>query len=231
VEHIEGERAMMDADMFKIERLGVGDWPTEDDAWAVISEEAWSARVDETAAPEQPLVFALDVAPDKSSSAITVVGRTAAGTVCAEITHEGVVYDHRPGTNWVVKRCVELWKRWKSPFVIDKGTQAGAFVDELEKAGVRLIHPTAREYAQGCGMVYTAVVPKRGNTPILVHHDQPGLTNAVAGATKRDLADVWAWDRRNSTSDITPLVSITLAWWGLAKLENKPKPKPKAAWG
>lgn len=231
VEHIEGERAMMDRDMFRIERLGVGDWPTEDDAWAVISEEAWAARTDETAQPEQPFVFALDVSPDKSSAAITVAGHTSDQRTCVEITHEGVVYDHRPGTNWVVKRCVELWKRWKRPFVIDKGTQAGAFVLELEKAGVKLIHPTAREYAQGCGMVYSAVVPKRGNTPTLVHHGQPGMTTAVAGATKRDLADVWAWDRKNSTTDITPLVSATLAWWGLAQITHKPKPKPKAAWG
>jgi hypothetical protein len=230
-EHIEGERRMMDPDMFRIERLGQGDWPVEDDAWRMISEDAWWARSDSNAGPQAPFVFALDVTPDKSWACITVCGATGDGRIAIEITSQGTVVDHRQGTNWLVRRCVELWKRWKAPFVLDKGAQAGAFIDQLEAAGVKLIFPTIREYAQGCGMIHSAIVPRKGNTPNLVHCGQPSMTNAVAGADKRDLADLWAWDRRNASTDISPLVSATLAWWGYAKTTDKPKPRPKAAWG
>ena len=40
------------------------------------------------------------------------------------------------------------------------------------------------------------------------------LRQAVKGATKRPLGDAWAWSRRNSTVDISPLVAATLALWG-----------------
>lgn len=230
-EHIEGERRMMDPDMFTIERLGNGDWPSEDDAWAMIPEDVWWDRHDALSAPQAPFCFAIDVTPDKAWASIAVVGAAGDGRIAAEITSEGTVIDHRQGTNWLVRRCVELHKRWKAPFVLDKGAQAGAFVDRLEAAGVKLIFPTMREYAQGCGMVYSSIMPRKGNTPDFIHRGQVSLTNAVAGAVKRDLADVWAWDRRNASSDISPLVAVTLAWWGYHKLTDKPKPRPRSAWG
>ena len=40
------------------------------------------------------------------------------------------------------------------------------------------------------------------------------LRQAVKGATKRPLGDAWAWSRRKSTVDISPLVAATLALWG-----------------
>jgi hypothetical protein len=42
---------------------------------------------------------------------------------------------------------------------------------------------------------------------------QPELSAALAGATKRSLGDAWAWSRRNSAVDISPLVAATLALW------------------
>ena len=36
----------------------------------------------------------------------------------------------------------------------------------------------------------------------------------MKGATKRPLGDAWAWSRKNSTVDISPLVAATLALWG-----------------
>jgi hypothetical protein len=42
---------------------------------------------------------------------------------------------------------------------------------------------------------------------------------AVAGAMTRPLGDAWAWSRKNSTVDISPLVACTLALWGLETLE------------
>ena len=50
---------------------------------------------------------------------------------------------------------------------------------------------------------------------------------AIRGASKRSLGDAWAWDRKNSDVDITPLVACTLAWWELTNTESK---EPLVAW-
>jgi hypothetical protein len=44
------------------------------------------------------------------------------------------------------------------------------------------------------------------------HRGDYRLTDAVVGATKRQVGDAWAWKRRGH-SDITPLVAATLARW------------------
>ena len=233
VEYIEtSERPMMDKKMFRIERLGVGDWPVDEEGWLLITEPHWTARRDELAAAQTPFVFGVDTSPDKSMSAITVAGVGGDGTRVVEITHlTEMLSDHRPGVDWVVPRLKELSKRWKSPIVINKATQAGMYVPELEKAGVKLMLPTNRDYCLGCGDFYANVVPHPGMTPTLVHRGQGGLTAAVAGAIKKDVGDVWMWDRKNAVQDLTPLISGTLAWWGLSQRLAKPPPKPKAAWG
>lgn len=233
VEFIEtSERPMMDRKMFRIERLGVGDWPVDDEGWLIISEPHWRARQDDYASAGHPMVFGVDTSPDKDFSAITVAGPYGNGLRTLEITQQTeILSDYRPGVDWVVPRIKELSKRWKAPFVINKASQAGLYIPELEKAGVKLILPSNRDYYQGCGDLYANVVPRSGMTPTLVHRGQAGLTSAVAGAIKKDVGDMWMWDRRNAVTDITPLVSGTLAWWGLSMRLAKPPPKPKAAWG
>jgi hypothetical protein len=51
----------------------------------------------------------------------------------------------------------------------------------------------------------------------LRHIDQTPLTAAVQGARKRPLLDAWAWNRKDATTDITPLVAVTLAMHGHAQ--------------
>lgn len=221
-----------DPEGFLQERLSVGDWPVEGEAWRVISQEAWMNRYDETSEPKAPYFFSIDTTPDRKYSCIAMAGANGDGKVHAEITGTSRKMDYRPGTQWVVARATELHKQWRgSVFVIDKGSQAGAYIDELEKAGVKVISPTAREYAQGCGELYSSIVPRGESEPDFVHIHQPELSAAVAGAEQRVLADLWAWDKRNSTVDISPLVAVTNAVWGYRKSINKPKPKPMMAWG
>ena len=40
----------------------------------------------------------------------------------------------------------------------------------------------------------------------------PLLDAAVAGAKKRITGDSWAWDRKDPTTDVTPLMAATLAF-------------------
>jgi phage terminase large subunit-like protein len=218
-EHIRAERRSMDRENFLRERLGVGDWPIDDEGWLIIPQEAWEGRGDESSVPREPLTFAVDVTPSLSHSAIVACGEASRDRVHVEITSTEEHYDHRQGTDWVVPRLVELHEKWKpEAVVIDKGTQAGRFVDELKFHGIEVISPTAREYAQACGAFLTSVVPQDGNRPNLVHINQPSLTKAVSGAATRKLADLWAWDKRSARQDISPLVAATLAKWGYMKV-------------
>lgn len=231
-ENVESEYLNLPSGAFAVERLTVGDWPVDDDAWAVISEESWLNCYDELSRSPGPYTFSIDTSPDKRYSAICAAGGNGEGSIHIEVTGKGELVDYRPGTTWVVERAKQINRRARNAqWVIDKGTQAGAYWDELEKAGLKLITLTTREYAQACGDFYASVVPIGGSTPDVRHGNQPELSAAVAAAEKRDLADMWAWDKRNSNSDITALVAATNALWGHRKRVNKPRPKPMALWG
>jgi hypothetical protein len=220
VEHVAREFASMAAPGFARERLGVGTWPTDSDGWQIISEEAWQALADDRSQAGEVVCFAADVTPDRGWGSIGVAGRRPDG-----LTHVEAV-DHRPKTSWMVPRILELQERWKPcAVVIDAGGGAGSLIPELKEAGFEpvtaasdppeggkaLLIPTMREVAQACGAFYDAATDAK----TLRHLGQPELAVALAGALKRPLGDAWAWDRKGGV-DISPLVAVTLAAWGLA---------------
>lgn len=229
VEHIESERRSMDPETFERERLGVGDWPVEGDEWRVISKESWLARVNEVSEIIGRPVVAVDTTPDRAYSCIAAAGTNEDGMIHGEVTSKDGAFDYRPGVKWVVPRLKQMHNGNTKPLavVIDKAGQASGFIDELEEAGIKVLNPLTREYAEACGALYSGVIPRKGNEPDFIHLGQSPLDNAMAGADKRDLSDMWAWDKRNSSVDISPLVAVTLAAWGHRKmLHEKPPVSP-----
>ena len=213
-EHVRNERLSMGDAVFARERLGVGDYPSDTaGTWTVIGEDAWRALADGDSRPEDPVAFSIDVTPERSWGAIGVAGTSG------DVTHVEVV-DHRQGTGWIVERARDLHERW-SPrvWVVDASGPAGSLIPELERAlGVEVVQPKARQYAQACGQFYDAVAARE-----LVHLDQAPLASALAGARKRDLGEAWAWARRGVSVDISPLVTVTLAKWGLGVEIDEPE--------
>lgn len=232
VEACDSERMAMGPEKFAQERLGVGTWPVEGEAWAVVSADVWEKRAAPALfPPKKPLAFAIDTTPDRRWSCISVCGSAGDDIMGAEVTSGPKGPDFRPGTMWVVERAIQIYKANKPcVFVIDKGSQALGYIDELEAAGVELLLPSAREYAEACGALVSSITGV-GSEPTFVHGNQPALTQAIAGAEQRPLSDLWAWDKRAPSVNISPLVSVTLATLGYKKLVTKPKPKPKATWG
>ena len=144
--------------------------------------------------------------PDRAASSIGVAGWTATRRRHVEIV------DHRPGTEWAVARLQALERRWKPlPVVVDPASPAGSLLVDLAAAGVPTETVNAREYGQGCGQFFDAVADGK-----VAHLDQPVLNLAVAAARKRALGDAWAWARK-SGGDISPLVAVTLACYGLVR--------------
>lgn len=196
-ENVEAERRAMDDRTFAVERLGVGDYPRIDGhARGVIAPEAWDQLADDTSKLLDPVCLFYDIAPDRSSAAISAAGRNAAGLWHVE------VIDHRRGTGWVAERFLQLVDKHE-PAV--KGCDAYAMLPELEREGLVVVN--APEHAHACARFVDAVEQKT-----LRHLGSAELRSAVRGARTRPMGDsAWAWSRKGSLTDITPLVSASLA--------------------
>lgn len=205
-EFVEQERRTLDPRTFAVERLGIGAWPDlHEDASHVIAPDAWRALTDPASTPVDPVFFAIDTTPDRSRSAIAVAGRREDG-----LSHVEIV-EHRAGTSWVPPRVAELVERHGArPVRCDSAGPAASLVPELRVLGLEVALVAARELAQACGRLHGEVLDRR-----VRHLGTVELAAAIKGARRRQLGDAWAWSRRDSSVDISPLVAVTLALWGL----------------
>jgi len=202
------------ADRFAIERLGAW-YPRAVGGSTVLDLGRWSELADRQSRRDGVVAFAVDVTPSRDWASIAAYGRREDGLGHVE------VIDHRPGTDWLVERLVQLRDRHEPVAIgLDVKGPAGSLLVDLEKAGITrpaqdseprfgdLVVPTAQDVAAGCGQLVDAVV--QGT---LRHIGQELLETAIAGARTRPLGDAWGWGRRLSTVDISPLVAVTLARW------------------
>lgn len=173
----------------------------------VIPSADWAACADTASRPEDPVVLAFDVTPDRSAASIGAAGGD----------HVAVT-DHHQGTGWVVSRLLELKGRYRpSMIVCDATGPAGGLLSDLARAGVE-VHPVStNEHKQACGAFFDAIKERR-----LHHPDQAALNAAVEGADRRVVADAWLWSRKASAADISPLVAVTLAKWGADQKQSEP---------
>lgn len=190
--------------------------------------------VDLESKPTEPLVLAFDMNPERTMAAITVAWRGESGWH-GEITHQQGLVDHRPGSDWLPGRLMELVERHKPHAVmVDPSSPAGSLIPVLEEAGLKvtkepkrgtkdlLVTVTAVEMAQACGQF-------QDNPPR--HVDQVGLNTAIAGAGKRDRGDgAWTWSRKGSSVDISPLIAVTLAGYGLSVYGPHEEVVPMVMW-
>lgn len=213
-EFIARERAAMSAVGFARERLGI--WPRDDEgANAVIDYKAWTALAGPEPEVRRDVVFALDVTPGRDHAAIAsfTPGPDGSGNV--------VIVDHRPGTDWVVERLVELKAKYDPVAIgIDGRGPASSLLLDLKAKDIAppekadeprrgdLAVTSAQDMAGACGQLVDAIRDGR-----VSHQGQPVLNLAVAGVRTRPLGDAWAWARRTATQDISPLVAVTLARW------------------
>ncbi len=196
-EDIEAERGSMDNRGFAVERLGIGDWPeTDPTAGGVIDIVTWRALTDTTSAISGPVTLSFDVAPDRAHSAIAAAGLRPDGRIHAQIL------ERRPGTGWLADRLRELRAEVRPVAVIRDGAGPAASIKDVGEVTTL----STAEYSQACGAFFDLVAQAR-----LAHHGTPELDAALRGAAKRPLGDAWAWSRKASTVDISPLVAVTLA--------------------
>jgi hypothetical protein len=229
-ETVERERRAMSDEGFARERLGI--WPPDlSEGFQVIPPDDWEATHDPLSGPRDPVAFAAAVSLDRSRASIAACGRRADGLLHVEVTSrrvapDTVIVDNRPGTGWVVERLVELAERHRPcAVVMDEFGPTGSLIASAEEAGLEITRIKTGDVARAFGMFYDGIsgIDRSGRN--IRHLGQPELTSAVAGARKRQLGEGFAWDRRNASVDITPLVAATNALWGYATRPPDPEPE------
>ena len=202
-EYVADEHGALGSREFCVERLGIGDWPaTGENGAQVIADEAWNALIDPDSRRVGRVCFVFDTNPERSMSAVSVAGRRSDA-----LGHVETV-DHRAGTGWVVQRIVDLAVRHDAEIACDSRGPAASLVPEIEALGVKVRQLDAQEHARACGAFVDAVQQRAFR-----HLGTPELAQAIKGAATRPLGDAWAWARKSSGVDISPLVAGTLALW------------------
>lgn len=206
---------------FAVERLGVGDWPDPESAGRVIDPALWADACDPESRAEDPVCLAFDVTPDRARACVAAAGYREDGRIHVE------VIEHARWTSWVggvLERLVEANR--PLGIVVDARGAAGSLLAKLEedhglrvaekgRPRGRIVTVTGAEHAKGCGQLFDAIQQDR-----LRHLGTPELNAAVAGAVKRETQGAWLWDRKQA-ADISPLVAVTLAVFGLYEFRHR----------
>jgi hypothetical protein len=207
---IEDELAQMSEDGFARERLGR--WAS-DSHNTVVPRESWDAlRV--SSAPDGMLAYGLDMSPDSSSVAISVGVRPESGPAYVECVQHRKTAE---GTSWAVDWLADR-RAGCAAVVVDYYSPAMALVPALKERKVKVTVTNAAEMARACGMFTDAI-----RNEAVTHFDQAAVNDALTGAKKRPIGDAggWGWNRKNPTVDITPLVTVTLALYGVLTARRK----------
>lgn len=227
-EHIVKEFKSMSMAAFDRERLGVGDWPAEEESWSVISEESWErCGMADPGGAVRPLAFAVDVDPDMKTS--TIAAAWARPEPDDPRTSRTVLEIprgcSREGTGWVIPRLIELQRQWRPIGIcFPKNGPAAGLADAAENAGLEVVRATSGDEAEAFSQMVTSI---RDRKVIHLGKEQaPALWSALASADTRVVGDGGqAWSRRDSESDITPIVSATLACWALNRKRRNYDPR------
>lgn len=198
--HIAAERRALPPEEFARERLGWWEDPAVLGAGMPLN--LWEASATKTQ-PGALLALAVDVTPDLAFASIARATRI----------REGILLDlvaHRRGTAWVAEEMFKLRRDQPVPIVVDLGGPASVLAGELGDT----LNPAARDVAQACSALLDGMIRRT-----VWHRDVASLTAAVKGASRRTMGDAWAWSRRSSLVDISPLVALTLALWGTSRPE------------
>ena len=185
-------------DLFKRAYLNIWVDPPvlEDDDGGAIPMSKWRACRDDASTFDRVVCWAFDTTPDRAWTSLAAAGVRPDGKVHVELV------EHRHGTDWVVERVRELRSAHGGSVVYDPVGPAGSLKGDLPWAS----ELTARDQAQGCGLLYDRVLAGQ-----VAHIGQVEVDAALRGGVKRPLLDSWAWSRSKSTVDISPIVAVTMA--------------------
>ena len=202
-EYIKSEVQALPRRKTAVELMGVGDYPDPTGTGdSPISAELWGECEDPDSKLRDPVCLSWDTSPGRRT-ALGAGGWNQDGDWHIE------VIEKLPGTDWLPRKLEELVASHDVTEIVCDGRGPGkSVVPSVEALGLTVRLIDADEHAQACGALVDVV-----GTRQLKHVGSLDLWNAIRGASTRPLSDRWAWSRKASSVDISPLVACTLALW------------------
>jgi hypothetical protein len=202
LETVQDERANLTDESFARECLGL--WASVTSG-GVIDPTTWAAAADPTSVAVDDMALGIDVDPERRWASVAVAGRRADGRYHVELD------ELRDGAGWVTGYVGSLLR--VNPqiraVVVDKLSAAATITQELTHSKFRVTETNTSEMTQACGHFYDGITEGW-----LIHTAQPQMAQAISMATRRNVRGAWAWNRRTTTANITPVVASTLALYG-----------------
>jgi len=214
-----GRTVLADKVRGDLETLGLDEWLRGyGNVWTassirVLPADLWAAACahGDPHPAEQP-AFGIDVALDRSNACIAMAWPGDSGHARTKIAVHGT------GTGWVIDELARLRAAgWTGPVAVDNFGPAVSLIDPLKRAGCNVAVMNTKAVATACGDLYDAVMQQTIRVA-----PNPLLDLAVEGAAKRALGDAFAWGRKTSAADITPLGATTWALWALRHGPSEP---------
>jgi phage terminase large subunit-like protein len=208
VEYVAAERRALPPEEFARERMGWWDEPLGD---APIPLDKWLACIDVESKRTGQVVFGVDVSPSLRSAAVAVAGWRSDGLAHGELIR------HAPGVDWLAAELERLVKAHRPAAVVGHGTaQLKALIPSL--GAVDLL--TDGDMAAACSQLQSEVAEGGFR-----HLGDPILADALGNAASKPVGDGgWVWRRKGSEGDITPLVALNAARWGLQTVPKSHRP-------
>lgn len=212
IEFLLDEARTLDVASMACEHMGIGDWHDEDAlGQSQIDLAKFLELVDVDARPLVPFKVGFDVSRDRRRGATAIAGR--------ENGHVVVRLDQaHPGVDWIAPRIAEiggadapndLWS--SSDGIVCDSFQAPLAERVQIETGLDLQLLDRPRVAQACAKFVDYV-----NSGVLRHDGNPLLIDALRGATTVSVGDAgWAFARRTSSADISPLYAAVFALAGV----------------
>jgi hypothetical protein len=197
---------------FSREAVGIGEAMLGTDGKPVkLPADKWAATVRTTRPEIAPGKVTIGFDADRDGRSCSVV--IAAGSIANPYVEQ---IEFRDGAGWLPDRLVELVRKWRPIAIGCNGAGpstalVGPIVKAFADAGMSADLVTqlgTRDFLAACGGFYTDVIEGRLSRPDV---DQGPLDRAAGDATERFVGEAWAWDRRQATVPISPLIAATVA--------------------
>jgi hypothetical protein len=210
----------MDRDTFFREHLNVWMDPA---SIAGIDAVTWAACRRDDITPGNEVAFGLDFTPERDRGSLAAAGKLTLDDLTTLTPLE--LIETGSDLERLVARTAQVANDWEGYIIIDRGSPAASAIPALERltmqpngqSRVRVISLT--DLVRACGDFHDAATYAR-----LSHRGDFRLTDAVHGATRRAIGESWAWQRRGRV-DITPLLAVTLARWGVVAVPEELVPR------
>lgn len=211
-------REDLSEDNFRREALGIWD---DLSTPMVIPQTVWDELEDLASLGVERLVLGVDVDPARTHASVCVAALRSDGLVHVELvaTSASVLEKGEPPhVGWLPDWLAEKAKvNDLAGIVLDAKSPAASLLPELQARKLKVTVTGTDDMATACAGFYDSAIEKS-----MRHIGQPQLTVALQNARKRSISgDRWAWNRKSSDSDITPIVAATLAVWGVKSRKVK----------